>query len=210
MLANSEDNSDTGDLELIQHLNVTSSSLKILLQGKEKIGGWKEERDDRIMNEKRENGQNDDVGMNGRKRGRTGERKKERKIKACLGKKGRMEGRKGKQKDRLKDEKIGKWMVGREDCSQPAVLIFSFVEGIKVFKNLKKPGQLAFVAGLDKVSFLISMPRYIYLRYSVHKYHHISVQCASVSSQDILQDTVQGSRVCWDARERGEGFLCRA
>lgn len=45
MLANSEDNSDTGDLELIQHLNVTSSSLKILLQGtKKKTEGWKKER----------------------------------------------------------------------------------------------------------------------------------------------------------------------
>ena len=33
MLANTEDNSDTGDLELIRHLHVNVSSLKILLQG---------------------------------------------------------------------------------------------------------------------------------------------------------------------------------
>ena len=33
ILANTEDNSDTGDLELIRHLHVNVSSLKILLQG---------------------------------------------------------------------------------------------------------------------------------------------------------------------------------
>ena len=33
MLANTEDNSDTGELELIRHLHVNVSSLKILLQG---------------------------------------------------------------------------------------------------------------------------------------------------------------------------------
>jgi len=34
VLANTEDNSDTGDLELIRHLHVNVSSLKILLQGR--------------------------------------------------------------------------------------------------------------------------------------------------------------------------------
>ena len=33
VLANTEDNSDTGDIELIRHLHVNVSSLKILLQG---------------------------------------------------------------------------------------------------------------------------------------------------------------------------------
>lgn len=33
VLANTEDNSDTGELELIRHLHVNVSSLKILLQG---------------------------------------------------------------------------------------------------------------------------------------------------------------------------------
>jgi len=34
VLANTEDNSDTGDLELIRYLHVNVSSLKILLQGR--------------------------------------------------------------------------------------------------------------------------------------------------------------------------------
>ena len=33
VLANTEDNSDTGDIELIRHLHVNVSSLNILLQG---------------------------------------------------------------------------------------------------------------------------------------------------------------------------------
>ena len=33
VLARTEDNSDTGDIELIRHLHVNISSLKILLQG---------------------------------------------------------------------------------------------------------------------------------------------------------------------------------
>ena len=33
VLASTEDNSDTGDMELIRHLHVNVSSLKILLQG---------------------------------------------------------------------------------------------------------------------------------------------------------------------------------
>ena len=37
VLANTEDNSDTGDLELIRHLHVNVSSLKILLQGRKYI-----------------------------------------------------------------------------------------------------------------------------------------------------------------------------
>ena len=40
VLANTEDNSDTGDLELIRHLHVNVSSLKILLQGKKIYIFW--------------------------------------------------------------------------------------------------------------------------------------------------------------------------
>ena len=40
VLANTEDNSDTGDLELIRHLHVNVSSLKILLQGRKIYIFW--------------------------------------------------------------------------------------------------------------------------------------------------------------------------
>jgi len=49
------------------------------------------------------------------------------------------------------DQSYSTFFLCKEMMQSYVLSCLSLVEGIKVFKNLKKPGQLAFVAGLDKV-----------------------------------------------------------